>query len=307
MSAMEKKRRLSRWSDESDGKPLVLSPRDFEIFRLLDPERRFTYLPSNWIYAFVGGGDITALAARLGRLARQPHRYLARPEQQRRSEGASYKHQVYTRTSKADELLIELGELSEIAARPFDTYNHRLLIDLVNASIAIGCGGDYQLLSWRTLVARGIVPQATWTAKNPHAIPAGDGHLIPDSAPFAIKRANLVRFCLLEVDRDTSDIAGKSASTIDKKLRKYNELFKARAYKAHYGFGNCLVLFVTVSEARCRSITQWVARELGSPTWLCLKVMADCTVGAHFPKPHGFMLSESWSRVGNPPLNLGDF
>ena len=304
---MDKRTRLSRWSDDSDGKPLIVSPRDIEIFRLLDPELRFTYLPSNWIHAFVGGGDIGSLTGRLGRLARQPHRYLARPDQQRRSENASYKHQVYTRTSKADELLIEHGELSEIAARPFDTYNHRLLIDLVNASIEIGCGADYQLLAWHKLVASGLVPATTWQAKNPHAIPAGDGHLIPDGAPFAIKHGNLVRFCLLEVDRDTTDIAGKSASTIDRKLRKYGAMFDARAYKSHYGFGNCLVLFVTVNEARQRSVQEWVKRELNSPSWLCFQVIDDCSIGPRFPQPHGRLFSEQWSRVGNPPLKLGDF
>ncbi|MEQ1731292.1 MAG: hypothetical protein ABL982_23225 [Vicinamibacterales bacterium] len=247
------------------------------------------------------------MTARLGRLSRSPFCFLERPEQQRQSENVSYKHQVYTRTAKADQLLIDRGELDAVALRPFDTYNHRLLIDIVNASIEIGCADGYEFIAWHKLLAAGVVPEQTWRAKSPHAIPAGEAHVLPDGAPFAIRRGNLVRFCLLEVDRDTTDITGKSKSAIDRKLRKYAEMFEARGYKAHYGFGNCLVLFVTVNEPRRRSIEAWVARELGSPKWLCLKVMADCTVGAHFPKPHGFMLSESWSRVGNPPLNLGDF
>lgn len=304
---MEKITRLSRWTTDGDGKPLIVSPRDIAIFHLLDPQRRFTYLPSSWIHHFVGGGDFNTLSARLGRLTRQPHCYLARPEQQRQSEQASYKHQVYTRTEKADQLLIERGEIEQVATRPFDTYNHRLLIDLITASIEIGCSGDIEFLSWRRLCDAGVVPAATLAARNPHAITVGDASVIPDGAPFAIKKNNLVRFCLLEVDRNTTDITGKSNSTIGKKLAKYDELFKTRAYRSHYGFGNCVVLFVTISEARRRSIEAWVARELGAPTWLCLKVMADHTVGPRFPQPHGLLFTESWSRVGNPPLKLGDF
>ena len=63
---------MASTSDNSRGSDgdLYLKERDQEIFRLLDPEHDFHYLPSNWIHAFTGG-DQLRLAKRLGRLVRE--------------------------------------------------------------------------------------------------------------------------------------------------------------------------------------------------------------------------------------------
>ena len=105
----------------ADNRPLFISARDVEIFRLLDPEHGFHYLPSHWIHAFVGGDELR-VAKRLGRLAREPHSYLDRRQNW-------YKHGVYARTPKADQ------HLGERRVRDRDPFAHRLLEDLDRKSV----------------------------------------------------------------------------------------------------------------------------------------------------------------------------
>jgi hypothetical protein len=86
--------RRSRFRRQPTGKKLWTSPRDIEIFRLL---RRYRYLPSNFIGAFVGGNPIR-LKQRLGDLYHEG--YLDRPPQQWQTLKARYRHVMVTDTVK---------------------------------------------------------------------------------------------------------------------------------------------------------------------------------------------------------------
>ena len=62
---MARTRRPKNWDVPGPVKSeLYLTERDHDIFRLLDPEYGYHYLPSNWIHAFIGG-DQLRLAKRL--------------------------------------------------------------------------------------------------------------------------------------------------------------------------------------------------------------------------------------------------
>lgn len=163
---------------------LYLTERDQDIFRLLDPEQGYHYLPSNWVHAFIGG-DQLRLAKRLGRLAREPHGYLARRQDW-------YKHAVYSRTSKAD------AYLGEHRTPDRDPFAHRLLEDMVQASIALGVSADpgLALVPWAALAATGRIPKSTMDCTEPHAIVSRDGKLVPDGKPFAIRKGDRLRFIL---------------------------------------------------------------------------------------------------------------
>ena len=293
---MEKRAHKSQFNyngEDADGRPLVLSDRDALIFRLLDPEHGYHYLPTNWIHAFIGGDELR-LAKRLGRLAREPHSYLDRRQDW-------YKHAVYSRTTKADR---HLGERPD---RDRDPFAHRLLEDLVQASIAIGISAvpDLQLMSWRDLTSTGKIPAATMESNERHAIPLRSGKLIPDGKPFAIRSGNQWRFVLgKEIDRGTEPLkANHARRSIKEKFEHYRECFEDRRYATHYGFPNSIVLFVTTAERRMSSMMDLCRDLIGPCTYLLFAHTKDWAIEPHFPPPNGDLLGP-YQRVGHPPLHL---
>lgn len=277
----------------ADDHALYLSPRDLDILRLLDPENGYRYLPSHWVHAFVGG-DQLRVAKRLGRLARAPHNYLERWQDW-------YKHPVYERTAKAD------AQLGDKRLRDRDPFAHRLLEDLVQASIALAVAADpaARLVSWPELAATGKVPVATLESKQPHAIPLRQGKLVPDGKPFAITRNGRWLFVLgKEIDRGTEPLtAGTARRTIKEKLEHYRECFDDRRYATHYGFPNSVVLFATTSPVRMTSMMELARTVIGPCTWLLFASTRDWANEPHFPTPTGELLGPC-QRVGHPAFTL---
>lgn len=296
---MEKRKHKSQFSyggNDADDRPLFLSERDHRIFRLLDPEHGYHYLPSNWIHAFVGGNELR-VAKRLGRLARQPHSYLIRRQQW-------YKHAVYARTAKAD---LYLGERR---GRDRDPFAHRLLEDLTQASIALGIKSypDLELVSWPGLVATGKIPAETLDSAEPHAITLSVGKLVPDGKPFAIRHDNRWRFILgKEIDRGTEPLASRAARrSIRQKLESYAECFSGKLYTRHYGFPNSVVLFIATSAVRMKSMMELCADALGPCSYLLFAHTTDWAHAPRYPPPTGDMFGP-YQRVGHPPLHLATF
>ena len=277
----------------ADDRALYLSARDLDILRLLDPEHGYHYLPSHWVHAFTGG-DQLRVAKRLGRLARGPHNYLARHHDW-------YKHPVYERTAKAD------AQLGEKRLRDRDPFAHRLLEDLVQASIALRIAADptARLVPWPELAGTGKIPTATLDSKRPHDIPLRQGKLMPDGKPFAITRNGRWLFVLgKEIDRGTEPLtAGYARRTIKEKLEHYRECFEDRRYQSHYGFPNSIVLFVTTSPVRMTSMMDLCRTIIGPCSYLLFSHTKDWANEQHFPPPSGDLLG-SFQRVGHPPFTL---
>ena len=275
---------------------LWLTERDQDIFRLLDPAHGHHYLPSNWIHAFIGG-DQLRLAKRLGRLAREPHGYLARRQDW-------YKHAVYSRTSKADTYL------GEPRTRDRDPFAHRLLEDLVQASIALGANADSRLalVPWVALAATGKIPRSIIDSTEPHSIALSDGKLVPDGKPFAIRNGDRWRFILgKEIDRATEPLVTAHARrSIRQKFERYAECFERRNYQTHYGFPNALVLFVTISPSRMTAMMEVCREVIGPCSYLLFAYTKDWAREPRFPSPNGDMLGP-YEGVGHPPLHLADF
>ena len=305
--------RISRWDETTLRKPIgYLSPRDIEILQLLDPERRFHYLPSNWIAHFVGG-DWYTITNRLGQLASAPNNYLTRPSAQQCAPNSNFKHQVYTLADKGATYLVESGRRQFLPGRVNETFFHKLISDVVDASIEIGCSAPHRRLDWRDIIALKIVPEATLAAKAPLRIPVGDDVVIPDGRPIAITHANQERFILgKEIDRDTEDLSGNSKNSIAKKLLRYKRIFSDGIYRSHFGFKNSVVLYVAThtrgNQGRRLQKVMHLAKEvIGAPTWLLFKEMEDLQFVNRYPEPNGDMLANDWQRVGHEPLNLGAF
>lgn len=296
--AMDKRTYKSQFGYDginADDRPLAISERDLAIFRLLDPEHGFHYLPSNWIHAFVGG-DAQRVSKRLGRLAREPHGFLVRRQ-------ARYKHAVYARTAKADD------HLGDKRVRDRDPFAHRLLQDIVLASIALAVSRNPSLtfVPWLDLASTGKIPAATLDGTEPHAIPLQSGKIVPDGKPFTIRAGNHWRIVLgMEIDRGTEPLTSpQSRRSIARKLEGYAECFSRQLYASHYGFPNSVVLFVTTSAARMHSMMALTERVIGSCSYLLFAHTTDWAIAPSFPSP-GDILGPL-QRVGHPPLALTNF
>ena len=272
---------------------LSLTERDLEIFRLLDPEFRFHYLPSNWVHTFIGGEELR-LSKRLGRLSRDPHKFLERRQDW-------YKHAVYSRTTKADR---HLGERRD---RDRDPFAHRLLQDLVQASIEIAVTADplVRIAHWHELASSGKIPKVTIDSAEPNTIALRVGKLIPDGKPFAIVSGGLWRSVLgKEIDRGTEPLVGAHARrSIRQKFIAYSECFEHRLYTSHYAFPNAVVLFVTTSQMRMQNMMQLCNDVIGPCSFLAFAYSKDWAIEPRFPSPTGDLCGP-FERVGHPPLQL---
>src|SRR5712691_11866672 len=98
MAPVDSSKRNSRWDHapilDRSGKPKVvaITARDIDgIFRQLCCYR---YLPADYLHAFAGG-SLDSLTNRLNLLAREPNRYVARPQQQRANAAANHRRLIY--------------------------------------------------------------------------------------------------------------------------------------------------------------------------------------------------------------------
>jgi hypothetical protein len=312
---MERKPRRSRFrfdGPDADDKALVITERDIAILKLLDPEHRYTYLPSHWIHAFIGGEQLR-LSKRLGRLSRAPHQLLYRPAQRAHSLNANYKHDVYARADAGDRLLIERSLLARRASRPTEAYAHQVLNDLVDASIEIGVRADpaLRLIGWKEILAHPKLPDTTKQATHPFRISVAGTTLIPDGRPFVLERTladGAKRYLCVagkEIDRHTEPLvpADLDRSGIARKLALYRDFFSERIYHRHYGFPNAVVLIISTNARHLENIMALTRKLLGPCSFLLFRPVPDWAHARRFPPPNGDMLG-IYHRVGHPPLNL---
>ena len=194
--------------------------------------------------------------------------------------------------------------------RDRDPFAHRLLEDLVQASITFGVNSypDLELVPWIDLAATGKIPKATIERSEPRAIPLSSDKLIPDGKPFAIKRGTAWRFVLgKEIDRGTEPLStGHARRSIRQKFEHYAECFSKRHYASHYGFPNSIVLFITTSPKRMASMMDLCGEVIGPCSYLLFAHTIDWANAPRFPPPNGDMLGPFY-RVGHPPFNLATF
>lgn len=288
-------RRRSRYKfDGENGSNvnITLSDRDRRIFQTLDPQYGFVYLPSNWLSALLGVKH-GAVVHRYGELSRAPHDYLLRPPFQ----GFNLnKHDTYSLRSKKP--------------HPREQAPHQLLIDMITASIHIGIRANPSLSisTWRDILSSDPLPASTRLSDNPFHIPLNGSKLVPDGRPLIIHTPKTSRAYLMEIDRSNMPINPRddTRSSIKRKLTAYKQFMQTRIYESHFGFDNCLILFITTSEPHMDSIMKYVESDIGSCSWLLFTHISDWHLDRYYPKPSGFMLTRPYLRVGYPPLRLDE-
>jgi hypothetical protein len=301
-------RKRSRLHRKATGKPLALSPRDLEIFKLLN---RYRYLRSTFIHALVGGYKI-ALIKRLGSLFHDG--YLDRPAQQWQAINARYMPAVYELGTKGAQALRSVG----IAVNPMPSqqFSHSLMVCDILASIEIGIWADPQLrlISWEEILAK--MPSAGTSRENPLELPCqvsftfsrsktthrSSKPLIPD-AVFGVeyKPTKSFRFFALEADRNHEPVIRNNLSQTSylRKILQYREIAKG-TYKTQWGLPNLLVLNVTTSEQHMQNIMSLVSKlsDGKGASYLLFKTMPSLASLEKAPIPDASMLTEAWSRAG---------
>ena len=176
-----------------------------------------------------------------------------------------------------------------------------------------------RLISWPEIL-QGL-PDETRRSQKPYSIPvtatidAGpiSTHAAADGQPFGIMRTIGDRpvyfFCPgIEADCGTEpvDTSDFQRSSLYRKFVLYLAIEAQGVHRAHFGFPNLYVPFVTTNAARLASMMRLLERitgGAGSKTIL-FKTFPAFTSFEPPPPPSGHMLTDDWQRVGHPPFNF---
>jgi hypothetical protein len=301
----------SRMHAESRGRRIEVTPRDIEIFSLLD---RYRYLPSNFIHAFVGGNE-SYHKARMTDLFHEG--WLRKPRPQWEAMNARYRFDTYELGHKAGAILADRGSLTQHRMGTGNSFRHELMVCLIMASIDLaGKQIGLSLLSWKDVFA--LAPPTTRDANAPFAIPmtftyqgrTSDKPLRPDGLPFGLGARRVFWFPGIEVDRHyeplhPTDLGSRHSSILGKFLQ-YRHMVRERLFEAHYGMPNVLVPIVTINHQHMLNMIDLALRISDGRgfKWMLFKSIPDFASVEKAIQPNRALLTEPWQRAGNPPLNL---
>jgi hypothetical protein len=304
----------SRWNPSAAFEPR-LTERHIEAFKLLT---RYTYLPSPYFPAFLGGHRDSWQEA-LRNLTGAG--YLDRPKQQRQHCNANYRPLVYALGERGFHALRERGIECE-RPRARRNFAHELMTGELIASFELGAReAGVRLITWSDILKSENLPELTRRSAKPFHMPVtlvADGtrremHIAADGQPFGIERTDngrkLYFFCPgVEADCGTEpvDTSDFERSSIYKKLVLYEAIHADGIHRSHFGFPNFYVPMITTNKARVQSMMDLLRRIAGgggSKIFL-FKTFPAFTSFEKPPAPSGRMLTEDWQRVGYPPFNF---
>jgi hypothetical protein len=316
--------RNSRWDREpviECGKPKIakITERDIEAFKLL---ARYSYLPLDDIHAFVGG-SLKGLSHHFNVLSRKPNLYLKRPQQQRQSANANYRHLIYQLDERGLRVLEELGVPipTKLHHRNFA---HELMVCRIMASIEFGAlrSSHLRLITWSEILSNPRTPLPLKEASRPTYIPVSftmrgepqATEICADGRPFGIERTNgdgsRSYFFFPGVEADTGSEPIESSdferTSIYKKFLAYRAIAEKGIHTSHFGFPNFFVPIVTTTAARMRSMMhclERITKDKGSKMFL-FKTFPAFSAFENPPSPAGQMLTDPWLRVGFQPLDF---
>lgn len=310
--------RNSRWSREPTvraGAPkrLQLTARDLEILRLMS---RYTYLPGDYIHAFVGGSKKIVLD-RLGRMTRQPYCLLKRPMWQRSHLDPNCRHCIYE--------LDGAGERLIGASRPHvhGHADHELMACCIMASFELGAreANNVNLVWWNDILCSQRFPTKTRDDDAAHGLPVPfvldgkhiDRTIFADSKPFGVERVidglkSWFFFPGIDADCSTEPVftSNYKRSSIYVKMAAYMSAIDQDLHRVHWGLPNLYVPIITTTAEHMRSIMHLLDRMTDGKgsKHILFGVMPGFTFLARPAAPSGVMLTQPWERVGYASLNL---
>jgi len=268
---------------------------------------RYRYLPSTYIYAFVGGASETRFKERLGDLFHEG--YLDRPGRQWDFADCRHRPVVHEMGEGGRRTLDAHG----ISADPFTwlgtgshrQFPHSSMICEILASIEIAtrqCSG-IRYIGWPEILAK--APEATRASAAPFRFPSGSGLVVPD-ALFGIEyqdgSSKSYRFFALEADRGTLPVDRSDARQTSylAKLKAYRHAIGQQVYKSHLGLPNLIVLTVTTDEIRLADIV----RRGASPDIRHGAFLFKALEAKGLRVPARSLVMEPWQRIGEKVLRI---
>lgn len=289
------------------GKRVELTPRDLEIFALLE---RYRYLRSTYLHAFVGGASLTRFKERLGLLFHEG--YIGRPAQQWAFAGCRYRPAIYEAAKGSKRALEASGQPSPYAATFLASdgahrqFQHSLLVSDLLASLELAareCPG-LRFVSWGEILAR--APAATRESPQPFRLAAAQGlpGLVPDAVfglEYARDAKRSYRFFALEADRGTMPIlrTNPRQTSIAGKLAAYEGCIARGVPQKRWNLGSLLVLVVTNGQPRAQGILEMIAK---SPLDARRYLVTPVGIMDEMVQPRVNVLATPWCRAG-----LADF
>jgi|GEM_PF-478854 len=260
--------RRSRFHRTPSDRPILLTPRDLEIFKVLD---RYRHLRSSHFHALLDSKSRPRFIERLGRLfhgcytcnhsSDREHTstcsavwYLERPEEQTQCINARYTPAVYELSEMGEQFLREHGGANSASVLLHRgrgkgrLFQHELMIGDILSSLEIGIKARPELsfISWQQILER--APADTRNAEAPFKIPVSimyefkNGRksiveryhqpLEPDSL-FGIARPNVApRFYALEADRANEPVRRTTLKNTNwlRKLLQYLEIMRSQSF-----------------------------------------------------------------------------
>jgi len=247
------------------GKRLALTERDLEIFRNL---RRYRFLRSTYLHAFVSGASEKRFVERLGDLFHEG--YLDRPVEQWRFADARCRPVVYELGKGGLEAVgaeSDADAVTWLRHGPHRQFEHSLMICEILASMELATRGrdDIRFIPWPEILAK--APEATRRSAKPYTLSVAGGESVIPDALFGLEYRHdgrkSYRFFALEADRGTMPVVrtGKPGTSVLAKLETYRAFLAQEGYRRSLGVPNLLVLTVTASETRCNEITERCAAQ----------------------------------------------
>ncbi len=303
------KERNSRWDDEprlKDGKPVIVTPceSDLKLFQLL---LRYRYLPANFILPFTGF-YYSYVKGRLDVLARQPNKFLHRPEKQRSQPNAGYRYLIYELASKGEQKLKDAGLWTpEPQLGDKKLFAHSLMVSETIASLELGC---QSMIWWPEIAARLPKPERHIPVEISHGKQTAAFDYYNDSnGPFGIRYSDgTARFFSLEAEHTNQvDCSNLRKTSFLKKFLAIKHIMDTGAYKRVWGLPNLVTLVVTSSQARIDTMKDLILRETNGKgvryiAFYKIPVMEDLEASKPMPE----MYTNGWQRAGHPDLYLNE-
>jgi len=216
---------------------------------------------------------------------------------------------------------------------------HEMMICLFQASIEIACMNDASLkfFSWQDILESEMFPAETGRLAKPFQIPVTitgnalvnevierdgrrvkvkvqkeetrDRHIEPDGRPFVIQytspKGTNISYCFpgCEIDyctepNEPADIYVRA--NIEHKLKGYLDIIRKRTCKAHFGFPNVFVPFITSGAVRKRNFKQLLKKisDGNGASNIIFSTFSNPITSDRTLDPKDFTLDREWDRVG---------
>jgi hypothetical protein len=177
---------------------------------------------------------------------------------------------------------------------------------LASIELAARTTSGLRFVPWAEILAK--APESTRNASFPLRIPLGPHerrYVVPDGVfglEYASEGRKAYRFFALEADRATMPVRRSHPGQtyyLDK-LRRYHDVIGHRTFRSHLGVPNLIVLTVTTSEPHRQQMLAALRAKNCESTAFLFKSVEELRA----PKPT--ILTQPWTRAGDPPLAIAD-